>query len=74
MTKPIANAAYPGAAVHTTNAAACSTPASTTAPRRDHRSASAPAGTSVRNAVADQIANSPETWASDRPVSRKRSA
>ena len=55
ITKPTAKAQKPGAAVHTTKATACRTDARTTAPRRDQRSASAPAGTSVTSAVTDQM-------------------
>jgi hypothetical protein len=57
-----------------TKAAACRTPASTTTPRRDHRSANAPDGTSQTNPVTDQMANSAEICALERPVSRKSSA
>jgi hypothetical protein len=43
-------------------------------PRFDQRSASAPDGTSARNATTDQIANSDEIAPVDSPASAKRSA
>jgi hypothetical protein len=73
-TKPTAKAHTCGAAVQMTKATAWRTPARTTTPRRDHRSASTPEGTSVTNPVTDQIAKSAEICAFERPVSRKSSA
>jgi hypothetical protein len=43
-------------------------------PRRDHRSARTPDGTSHTKPVTDQTANSTEIWVDESPVSRNNSA
>jgi len=64
----------PGSTIHSTYPAACNTLAAINAPRRERRSAIAPEGTSARMPTVDQIANSAEMSAPDRPVSEKSKA
>ncbi|GAB3851229.1 hypothetical protein GCM10027610_077520 [Dactylosporangium cerinum] len=74
MTNPAANTQMPGAAVHSANATACDTPAATSAPRRENRSASAPVGTSASSPTTDHSVNSSEICPSPSPVSVNSSA
>lgn len=73
-TKPAANPQNDGNSTQAVYPKACSTPETTSEPRRENRSASAPDGTSKTTAVSDQIASSTEIWASDSPLSAKSNA
>ena len=73
-TNPTAKPVKPGATIQIAYPMACNAPDAMSAWRRENRSASAPEGTSAMMAAVDQIANSADTWACDRPLSMNNNA